>query len=231
MEWYFVRVFLQIEKGSGPMDVLLTKQRKKGLTPLKLFLLTVVMIIFNGILQSLPDFSMKMPLIYLLGVMIFGSIILAVVTLKKAGSSYEGFVASLTNEPTASEEKVVLYKTTDEGIYINYFNQTESEQMLFFRWKDVEEMTIGDMTYMYTESDGHSMKAERFKMNIRKKFTQAEKQLGYFPYEPKLSYSDVKAVFLKMSNHRYSQLPIPPSWHQNGNYERFIEVLNYHIDI
>lgn len=54
------------------------------------------------------------------------------------------------------------------------------------------------------------MKAERFKVNIKKRFKQAKDQLGYFPYEPKLTYSDVQAVFLKMSNHRYSELPIPP---------------------
>ncbi len=221
---------MRIEEGSGPIDALLRKQTKKGFTPLKLFLLAVIMIILNAILQVLPDFSVKMGLSYFLGVVVFGCMIAAIVTLKKAGSSYEKFVGSLTNEPTTGEEKVVLYETTDEGIYINYFNEPTREQMLFIRWESIQKMTIGDMAYMYTEIDSHSMKAERFKGNIRKKFKQAEKQLGYFPYEPKLVYDDVNAVFLKMSNQRNSELPIPPSWHKNGEYEQFIEALRGRLE-
>lgn len=227
-EWYFVRVFMRIEEGSGPIDGLLTQQSKKGFTPLKFFLLAVLMIVLNGILQVLPDFPMKVGVTYFLGVVIFGCVIAAIVTLKKAGSSYEKFATSLTNEPVVNEE-VVLYEIEDEGIYINYSNQTTKEQMLFIRWDRIQEMTLGDMKYLYTESSSDSMKAERFRSNIRKKFKQAEKQLGHFPYEPKLTYSDVQALFLKMSNHRYSELPIPPSWHESGEYERFIEVLKRHL--
>lgn len=228
-EWYFVRVFMRIEEGSGPMDALLRKQTKKGFTSLKLFLLAVIMIVLTGILQVLPDFPIKLGLSYFLGVVIFGCMIAAIITLKKAGSSYEKFVASLTMEPTTGEEEIVLYETTDEGIYINYFNQTMREQMLFIRWESIQEITLGEMKYMYTESDSQSMKAERFKGNIRKKFKQAEKQLGHFPYEAKLTYHNVQAVFLKMGNHRYSELPIPPSWDENGESERFIEELRDHL--
>lgn len=229
-EWYFTRVFMRIEQGAGPMDALLKEQTKKGFTPLKLFLLAVIMIVFNGILQVLPDFPMKVLLSYLLGIAIFGCIIAAIITLKNAGSSYEKLVASLTNEPTVNEN-VILYELTNEGIHINYFNQMGREQMLFIRWEDIQEMTIGDMSYMYTESDSDSMKAERFKGNIKKAFKQAEAQLGHFPYEPKLEYSEVQAVYLKMTNLRYSELPIPPSWYKNGEYERFVNEMNEHFKI
>src|SRR5699024_6550426 len=110
-EWYFTRVFMKIEQGSGPMDALLKAQTKKGFTPLKLFLLAVIMLILNAILQVLPDFSMKVGFSYFLGIVIFGCIIAAIITLKNAGSSYEKFVTSLTNEPTVSEE-VILYELT-----------------------------------------------------------------------------------------------------------------------
>src|SRR5690625_1140784 len=139
-EWYFTRVFMRIEQGSGPMDALLKEQTKKGFTPLKLFLLAVIMIILNAILQMLPDFSMKIGLSYLLGIVIFGCIIAAIITLKKAGSAYEKFATSMTNEPSVSEE-VVLYEPTNEGIHMNYFNQQGKEQMLFVRWGDIQEMT------------------------------------------------------------------------------------------
>src|SRR5690625_69294 len=227
-EWYFTRVFMRIEQGAGPMDALLKEQTKKGFTPLKVFLLAVIMIILNGILQVLPDFPMKVGFSYLLGIVIFGCIIAAIITLKNAGSSYEKLVASLTNEPTVNEN-VILYELTNEGIHMNYFNQMGREQMLFIRWENIQEMTIGDMSYMYTESDSDSMKAERFKGNIKKAFKQAEVQLGHFPYEPKLVYSDVTAIFLKTSNQRTSELPIPPSWHKNGEYERFVNEMNEHL--
>lgn len=229
-EWYFTRVFMRIERGSGPVDALLKEQTKKGFMPLKLFLLAVVMIILNALLQVLPDFSMKKGFSCFLGIVIFGCIIVAIITLKNAGSSYEKFVTSLTNKPTVSEE-VVLYAPMNEGIHINYFNQTGREQMLFIRWTDIQKMTIGDMAYMYAESDSHSTKAERFKGNIKKEFKQAEAQLGHFPYEPKLQYNDVTAIYLKMSNQRTNELPIPPSWHNDGEYERFITVLRDRIDI
>jgi hypothetical protein len=222
---------MRIEEGSGPIDKLLTKKTKKVFTPLRLFKMAFIMIILNAILHVVPDFSMKSILSYFFGALILGSIIATMVTLKKAGSSYKQLTASLTNEPTDSEEKVTLYETTDEGIYINYFNQTKREQMLFIHWDNVQEMTLGEMKYMYTHSDNDSMRAERFQGNIRKKFKQAEKQLGYFPYEPKLTYSDVQAVFLKMGNHRYSELPIPQSWHKNGNYEQFMGVLRRCLEI
>lgn len=69
-EWYFVRVFMRIEGGSGPIDELLTKQTKKGFTSLKFFQLAVLMIVLNAILQVLLVFSMKIPLSYFLGVVI-----------------------------------------------------------------------------------------------------------------------------------------------------------------
>lgn len=219
---------MRIEDGSGPMDALLKAQTKKGFTPLKFFLFAVLLIILNGILQVLPDFPMKMGFSYFLGAVIIGSIIATIVTLKKAGSSYDKLTESLTNEPTVSEE-VVLYETTNEGIHINYFNQTSIEQMLFISWSSMKEVWLGDMEYIYTESSSDSMKAERFKMNIRKKFKHAKMRLGDFPYEPKLSYDDVQAIYFKMGNYRTSELPIPPSWHQNGTYEQFVHEINQNL--
>src|SRR5690625_628797 len=82
-EWYFVRVFMRIEEGSGPIDELLTKQTKKGFTSLKYFLLDVLMIVLNAILKVLPKFSMEMPLSYFLVVVILVCIFAAIVILKK----------------------------------------------------------------------------------------------------------------------------------------------------
>lgn len=234
IESQFLKVFTDIKEGTGPLfDKVIgkiQKNTKKLEFVLILTLLLVFTVIAGAILQIIPSspFKHKMNVFFIILIV---SLVVGAFLLWLWYVIQEGCIEKKAVVLPDAKEEVVLYKLTQDGVYINQYNRTNDEEMIFLDWKKVKNMRVRKMSLLSFYSKATKSNRKTSEKRIHGYFRTMEKKFGHFPYEPKLKYDDVNAVYLLHTNGKfYSELPIPPSWHQNGVYDSFISDLKEHVD-
>lgn len=224
-EWRFVKIYTEIHQGSDSSSRKLKEQTKEISTPLKLFSLILVLGIGSSLFYKLPEFPYKNIINSILTILVFVTVIRLFASMIRIGKQRENLIKSLENN-TFDTKDIVLYEVTDEGIYINYFNQLDRKDMLYLKWKNIKNVSVDQMIYKsfsYLGERGY----ERAIYNLKKEFAKAKEDFSDFNYEPKRHYSKIRSVYFTMNNRFVSQLPIPPSWEKNGKATSFLESVEF----
>lgn len=233
-EWYFLRTFTVIEEGSGLLHERLLSDLRKNTKKLEIALILVLILVFSiviwGILQIIPasQFKSNMNQVFIIlnPSLIIGAFLMWIWYVSQEARINKSAV-TLPNV----EGELTLYRVTENGIYINLYNRSNMEEMIFLDWRKVKNMSVDHMRYLpfYIKPTNSNKKHQE--TNLHRLFNNMKNKLDNFPYEPKFKYDDVHAVYLMHTNGKYlNELPIPPSWYENGVYNQFIAELKLYID-
>lgn len=233
-DWFFTRIFAQLEGGTSPLHEEMNKEIKKVGKYTNYFLYAImilVAIIIGGLLiawfaKPALDSPFMMGWTVLIIFMIGLSIVLRVTyqrEFKKIDKKY--FVPPKTND------KVLLYKLTSKGIYINDLNRPRQREMSFLDWKEFVQMSIGStyfIPYCYTPTPAQEKFSKRF---LKQRFKHNGKSLGHaLSYPIQIKYDQLQAVhFLHQDQEHLTQLPIPKQWTETGEAEEFIDALKAYV--
>ena len=233
-EWYFLRTFTVVEEGSGMLHESTLYQHKKNINNLGIALMLVMILVFSivtwGILQIIPasQFKSNMNLVFIILnlCLIIGAFLMWV---------WYGYREVRIRKSTVTlpkiEEELILYKITENGIYINLYNRPNMEDMIFLDWSKVKNMSVDYMHYLpYYIKPTKSNKKQQ-KKKLHRLFNNMKRKLDISSYEPKFKYDDIRSFYLMHTNEKYlNELPIPPSWYENGVYDQFISELKRYVD-
>lgn len=234
IDWYFLKTFAFVEEGTGLFHENLLEKLRKNTKKLHIAIMLIMILAFGlviwGILQMIPasQFKSNMNLVFI--IITISLVIGAFLMWLGYAYKYVRINKSAVLLPNA-EEEITLYKVTQDGIYLNLYNRTDKEQMIFLEWRKVKSMNIDNMRYLPRYINPAKSNNKQVEKELHRIFNNMKKKLDNFPYEPKFKYDNVHSVYLLHRNEQYiSQLPIPASWHENGIYDHFITELKPYVD-
>src|SRR5699024_4632710 len=117
-----------------------------------------------------------------------------------------------------------------EGIYYNLFNKFNDADMLLIPWSKIQH---GEIDYVRFPNK-YNAKSESLRSRMLKHFKEVKRVHPEFKYTNKLAHRDKTALSLYTSatyNNLSSYLPLPSSWKENNNEERFIKEVRKYIPV
>ncbi len=217
VEWYFAKPFVSL----NPYHKRAIPPHSGGLSPFWLLGSGFVLFIIYGIIESFLPKSIA----FLLGGVGAFLIILGFIYLFIHDRMYRKKLKAQTQYPQLKGEELLLYKLTQEGVYVNQLNQGE-KKMDFVKWEGFDSAYLHKTQMIFNERP-NTNKRSSYKKIVREEFEVAQTELGSFPYQADYKYENHVSLFLQKGNGLPSvQLPIPVDWS-----EERLEEFTYAVSI
>lgn len=217
-EWYLARIYSQFAFGEGKY---LTEERN---STIRISVSILLIIVSFFILINVSPSEKVAPYEYVVSIVVLlvGSFFLIRGIYHVTNNKYH-----YLSKPSISAKDVTLYRVTDKGITINHFNRKDYD--IFISWEDVSYMSIGNMEYEIIRNAENGIEYGSMRRKLKREMKRVRKEFPKFSFdEPLLVHEDKRSVYLGASGGHVAHLPIPASWEENGEADRFITTLQNH---
>src|SRR5690625_920449 len=154
-DYYFTKIYSRVRLKSG-INKRINSIRWNGIKKILLIIVSIVILAF--LLMYFEEHISKEYKIYSnlsFSILIITLVVSGIISILRLSKEINYIRNSENNEPLNLSEKVMIYETTDKGIYFNEYNRSHINEMTLIPWNKVEKVVVGELIYPQTTIEKH----------------------------------------------------------------------------